>query len=186
MTSYWISDICVLFNSASINPFSGEDRNFRYNALTRLIILTTVVSAIFFKNFKDIAITGIMSLLISVLIYFATFNKDMNYKTHASLDAVEKNNETISSNFEKIKLSDENVNKKNLSMVRYRPGINTDNLSEVLFLKDRGVKKHDEINLEKYNKAPISAAITGSKVYNNATKYDINNEQRLSDITFTL
>ena len=53
MTSYWISDICVLFNSASINPFSGEDRNFRYNALTRLIILTTIVSAIFFKNFKD-------------------------------------------------------------------------------------------------------------------------------------
>ena len=112
MTSYWISDICVLFNSFEINPFSGTDRNFRYNALTRLIILTTVLSAIFFDNFKEIGMTGLISLLISVIIYFVSFNRDLNYEKRGPLESIEKKDILNASKFENIKLSDEDVNKK--------------------------------------------------------------------------
>jgi len=186
MTSYWISDICILFNSFEINPFSGTDRNFRYNALTRLIILTTILSAIFFGNFKEIGITGLISLIISILIYFVSFNRDLNYEKRGPLESTEKSDTSNSSKFEKVKLSDEDVNKKNLSIVRYRPGIDTDNLSRVLFLDNIKNVEYDDINLEKYNTAPRSRIVTGSKVYNTATKDDMMNNPRVSDISFTI
>jgi len=187
MTSYWISDICVLFNSFEINPFSGTDRNFRYNALTRLIILTTVLSAIFFDNFKEIGMTGLISLLISVIIYFVSFNRDLNYEKRGPLESIEKKDILNASKFENIKLSDEDVNKKNLSIVRYRPGIDTDNLSKVLFLnKKETIEEQDDINSEKYNIAPRSSIVSGSKVYNTATKDDIMNNPRVSDISFNI
>ena len=187
MTSYWISDICILFNSFEINPFSGTDRNFRYNALTRLIILTTVLSAIFFDNFKEIGITGLISLLISVLIYFISFNKDMNYEKRGPLESTEKNDISNSTNFEKVKLSDEEVNKRNLSIVRYRPGIDTDNLAKALFLDNKKkVEKYEDINSEKYNMPIRSDIVSGSKVYNTATKDDPRNNQGVSDISFTI
>jgi len=189
MTSYWISDICVLFNSFEINPFRGTDRNFKYNALTRLIILTTILGCVFFKNVNEIGITGAISLLISVLIYFVSFNRDMNYKKTEPLESIEKNDITNSSNFEKIKLLDEDINKKNLSIVRYRPGINTDNMSKVLFVdskdKETNIEQGD-INSEIYNTAPRSKVAYGSKVYNNVTKNDMMNEMRISDTTFTI
>lgn len=187
MTSYWISDICILFNSFEINPFSGTDRNFRYNALTRLIILTTVLSAIFFGNFKEIGITGLISLIISVLIYFVSFNRDLNYEKRGPLASTENNDVSNSSKFEKVKLSDEDVNKKNLSIVRYKPGINTDNLSRVLFLDNKKTtEEYGDINSERYNTAPRSRIVTGSKVYNTATKDDMMNNPRVSDISFTI
>jgi hypothetical protein len=189
MTTYWISDICILFNSFEINPFVGKDKNFRYNALTRLIILTTVLSAIFLNNFNEIIITGAISLLISVLVYFVSFNKDMNYKTNESLLSTENNDIINASELEKIKLSDEIVNKNNLSKVIYRTGLNTDNLARTLFLDDKYSKNteiYDDINSEKYNVPIRSSIVTGSKVFNSATKNDIMNELRVSDINFTI
>ncbi len=187
MTSYWISDICILFNSFEINPFSGADRNFRYNALTRLIILTTLLSAIFFGNFKEIGITGLISVIISVIIYFMSFNRDLNYEKRGPLESTEKNDTLNASKFEKIKLSDEDVNKKNLSIVRYKPGIDTDSLSRVLFLDNKdAVQEYDDINSEKYNVAPRSRIVTGSKVYNTATKDDMMNNPRVSDVSFSI
>ena len=187
MTSYWISDICILFNSFEINPFRGTDRNFRYNALTRLIILTTVLGGIFLNNFQEIGITGAISLLISVLVYFVSSNKDMNYSTHESLLSTENADIISASNLEKIKLSDETTNKKNLSKVRYRPEINTDNLARVLFLETKeNTENYIDINSEKYNIPVRSRVISGSKVFNAATKDDMMNSTRLSDSTFTI
>ena len=187
MTSYWISDICILFNSFEINPFRGTDRNFRYNALTRLIILTTILSGIYLNNFQEVGITGAISLIISVLVYFVSFNRDMNYGTHESLLSAENNDITNATEFEKIKLSDENINKKNLSKVRYRPEINTDNLAQVLFLETKeDTKNYENINSEKYNIPVRSRVVTGSKVFNASTKDDMMNTQRVSDTTFTI
>jgi hypothetical protein len=190
MTSYWISDICILFNSFEINPFSGKDKNFRYNALTRLIILTTVLSAIFFNNFNEIVITGGISLLISVLIYFVSFNRDLSYKPHESLVSTEINEIINATNLEKVKLSDETVNKQNLSKIRYRSDLNTDNLAQNLFLdtKDNGTgtKNYNDINSEKYNIPVRSAVVTGAKVLNNVTKNDIMNNPRVSETLFTI
>lgn len=187
MTSYWISDICVLFNSFEINPFRGTDRNFRYNALTRLIILATVLSGMFLNNFQEIGITGAISLLISVLVYFVSFNKDMNYGTHDSLLSTENTDITNASNFEKIKLSDETTNKRNLSKVRYIPEINTENLARVLFLETKeNTENYSNINSEKYNVPVRSRVVTGAKVFNAATKDDMMNSPRVSDTTFTI
>jgi len=112
----------------------------------------------------------------------------MNYKKTEPLESIEKNDITNSSNFEKIKLLDEDINKKNLSIVRYRPGINTDNMSKVLFVdtKEETNIEQGDINSEKYNTAPRSKVAYGSKVYNNVTKNDMMNEMRISDTTFTI
>jgi hypothetical protein len=190
MTSYWISDICILFNSFEINPFSRADKNSRYNALTRLIILTTALSAFFLNNFKEVPITGAISLLISVLIYFVSFNRDLNYKPHVSLASTENNDIINASDLEKIKLSDENTNKNNLSKVRYRSEANTQDLQKVFFLdsKDSGNsnENYNDINSEIYNVPVRSRVVTGSKVINNVTKDDIMNNPRVTDLTFTI
>jgi hypothetical protein len=75
MTTYWISDVCSLFNSFNINPFTGEDKNYKFNSLTRLIIVVTLLSAILFNNnSKDILIAGAFSLVLSIIIYLITYN----------------------------------------------------------------------------------------------------------------
>jgi len=75
MTTYWLSDFCSLFNSANINPFMGEDKNFKFNSLTRLIILVTVLAAVLFMDHKnEILLAGGVSIFMSVIIYMLTYN----------------------------------------------------------------------------------------------------------------
>ena len=50
MTTYWISDPCSLFNSNNINPFVSDDKNFKFNSLTRLIIVVTLFSSLLFNS----------------------------------------------------------------------------------------------------------------------------------------
>jgi hypothetical protein len=184
MTSYWLSDICVLFHSFEINPFSGPDKNFRYNALTRLIILVTVVSTIFFNNYKEILLAGISSLTLSIVIYFLSFNKDMSYNKNFNsvLENLDKENFKNATDLEKIKLLDEISNRKSLSNINYKKGIDTTNLSKVLFVQNNSSKSIEEnLNDEKYNTAPINNYV-GGKVSNNIVKSDIKNELKVSDL----
>lgn len=75
MTNYWFSDFSSLFNSININPFVGGNKNFKYNSLTRLIVLVTVICSIIFNNnILEILLSGITSLSLSVIIYFLTYN----------------------------------------------------------------------------------------------------------------
>jgi hypothetical protein len=75
MTTYWLSDFCALFNSANINPFTGDSRNFRFNSLTRLIIVSTLVFAILFNSqANEIFLGGGISVFLSVIIYMLTYN----------------------------------------------------------------------------------------------------------------
>ena len=76
MTSYWFSDLCSLTNSFNINPFSSGDRNYRYNSLTRLIIILTIIG-LFIPNQDKIMIilAGIVSIFITNAIYMFTHSK---------------------------------------------------------------------------------------------------------------
>ena len=172
MTSYWLSDICVLFHSFDVNPFSGPDKNFRYNALTRLIILVTAVSTIFFSNYKEILLAGISSLTLSVVIYFLSFNKDMSYNKNFNkiLESIEKEEFENANDLEKIKLLDQLSNKKSMGNITYKKGVDTDNLSKIFFIENgKSNNKEENLNDEKYNKAPIKNYV-GGKVSNNVVK----------------
>ena len=75
MTTFWLSDFCSLFNSMNINPFLGDDKNFKFNSLTRLIILVTVVSAVIFTGHSNkILLAGCISIFSTVIIYMLTYN----------------------------------------------------------------------------------------------------------------
>jgi hypothetical protein len=184
MTSYWLSDICVLFHSFEVNPFRGPDKNFRYNALTRLIILVTAVSTLFFNNYKEILLAGISSLTLSVVIYFLSFNKDMAYNKNFNkvLESIEKTEFENADDLEKIKLLDQTANKKSMTNITYKRGIDTDNLSKIFFIENSTSKnKEEDLNDEKYNIAPINNIVRG-KVSNDILKSDITNEFRVSDL----
>jgi hypothetical protein len=184
MTSYWLSDICVLFHSLDVNPFSGPDKNFRYNALTRLIILVTAVSAMFFSNYNEIILAGISSLTLSVVIYFLSFNKDMSYSKDFNklLESIDKTEFENATDLEKIKLLDQISNKKSMSNITYKKGIDTDNLSKIYFIQNNTSKnKEENLNDEKYNTAPINNFVRG-KISNNVVKTDIANELRVNDL----
>jgi len=75
MTSYWFTDLCALFNSISINPFYGTDKNYQYNSLTRLIIVVTIIASMQYpKDRLKIISSGMFSILLSVCVYFITLN----------------------------------------------------------------------------------------------------------------
>ena len=136
MTSYWLSDICSLTNSLNINPFYGDDKNFQYNSLTRLIILITIVSAYFFQNeMISILISGVLSIVISAFIYYLTFNKTGAEKLE-NIDGVHVT-EQGSKNLE-----DTSVNSTNLITLDYVP--NYTNKKKHTFMLD-GNKMPDSI-----------------------------------------
>lgn len=75
MTTYWLSNICSLFDSVNLNPFYSNGRNANYNALTRLIIFVTIVALLINPNDKEqILIAGGASILLSIIIYLFTMN----------------------------------------------------------------------------------------------------------------
>lgn len=77
MTTYWLSNICSLFDSLNLNPFYSNDRNANYNALTRLIIFVTILALLMNPNDKDqILIAGGVSILLSIFIYLFTMNAE--------------------------------------------------------------------------------------------------------------
>jgi len=78
MTTYWISDYCSLFNSINLNPFDGDDKNYKYNSLTRLIIVVTIAFALLFSDKSlEIFVAGAVSLGISVALYILTYNSKL-------------------------------------------------------------------------------------------------------------
>ena len=96
MTSYWLSDICSLTNSINVNPLAQGDKNYRYNSLTRLIILVTAASAILFPETRnEILLGGVISVFISIIIYMLTYNSSgvsggsAELKTKDTLEEVE-------------------------------------------------------------------------------------------------
>ena len=189
MTTYWFSNICVLFSSLEINPFAGKDKNFKYNALTRLIILVSIITALITKDYLEILIACTLSIILSLIIYFISFNKDYLY---SDADLVLKNMEDKdfknSSKFEKIKLEDENTNKKNIIISRYTKDLNTKSLAKVFFIEnndsdnDKDTQKDEIINSEKYNLVPKKNIILGSTFYNDILKQDIQNEYGVGDL----
>ncbi len=138
MTSYWFSDLCALFNSISINPFYGTDKNYQYNSLTRLII---VVSLAFAYNYPEdyviILATGLFSVLLSVCVYFVTLNSSAAVESRTIQD--------LPTDFSKIEdkggltnhgkdlLKDYNTNTKNSFLIN-RPVKNTDNIKHRFML----------------------------------------------------
>ena len=80
MTTFWLSDFCSLLNSININPFVGEDKNFQFNSLTRLIILLTLLGALLSQESSNqIFLAGAISIFLIVVIYMLTYNSSELY-----------------------------------------------------------------------------------------------------------
>lgn len=146
MTSYWFSDSCALFNSISINPFYGTDKNYQYNSLTRLIIVVTIAAAIKYpRDYVMILSTGLFSVLLSVCVYFVTLNSSaaVESRTIKDLPTDFSNIEDMGglTNHGKDLLKDYNTNTKNSFLIN-RPIKNTDNLKHKFILDgDKTPKK---------------------------------------------
>lgn len=133
MTTYWLSDFCSLFNSSNINPFSLEDKNFKFNSLTRLIIVVTAVFAIIFtNNANEIFLAGGISIFLSIIIYMLTYNSaEMSLEVDNELKSYEQAESLIESQKEKlnvglskagaITINDYDVNVENQISLDYSP-----------------------------------------------------------------
>jgi len=121
MTSYWLSNICSLTNSVNINPFSDGDKNFRFNSLTRLIILVTIGAYIFSgKNKTEILMGGVISIFLSIIIYMITYNsgkmsKELNVIPYSPNNFNIKDKKTLK------ELSDHDINMANQITLDYTP-----------------------------------------------------------------
>tara|TARA_B100001173_G_C15945649_1_gene529078 strand:- start:612 stop:1175 length:564 start_codon:yes stop_codon:yes gene_type:complete len=141
MTTYWLSDFCSIFNSLNIIPFIGEDKNFKYNSLTRLIILITLVGAIYYNNNSvQIFIAGGISIFLSIVFYFLTynsselsFNKDKEHNNYESMEKIKnKINDLINSTAQAKSNKDKNVNNENHITLEYTPP-DTDKSKQMYF-----------------------------------------------------
>jgi hypothetical protein len=132
MTSYWFTDLCAIFNSFSINPFYGKDKNQQYNSLTRLIIVATIIAAINYPDdYKIIVSTGMFSILLSVCIYFLTLNSSnsIESRTISNLQTEFANEEDRGglTNRGKELLKDYNINTKNSFLINH-PSLDTESI----------------------------------------------------------
>jgi hypothetical protein len=76
MTAFWFNDPTVLFNNAGITqivPTSGMDREARLNAISRMIILLTILGYALTVSYK-LLLLGAISLGMVALLYSATNN----------------------------------------------------------------------------------------------------------------
>lgn len=145
MTTYWLSDFCSLFNSSNINPFIGEDKNYKFNSLTRLIIVVTVVFAILFNsNANEILLGGGISIFLSIIIYMLTYNSaEMSIEFNNAHRSYERAQELIENQQENLQIglstmgaktiNDFNVNVKNQITLDYSPP-NTELMQNRIFL----------------------------------------------------
>ena len=142
MTSYWFTDPCAIFNSFSINPLYGQDKNQQYNSLTRLIIVATIIAALKYpKDYTIIISAGLFSILLSVCIYFVTLNSSnsiesrtiQNIPTNSSTEFANEEDRGGLTNRGKELLEDYNTNTKNTLLINH-PIINTDNIKHRFML----------------------------------------------------
>ena len=76
MTAFWLNDPTVLFNNAGITeivPMSGMNRESRLNAISRMIILLTILGYLLTLSYK-IILLGVISLAMIAFLYVAQGN----------------------------------------------------------------------------------------------------------------
>ena len=73
MTAFWLNDPTVLFNNAGITeivPMSGMNRESRLNAISRMIILLSILGYLLTLSYK-IILLGVISLAMIAFLYVA-------------------------------------------------------------------------------------------------------------------
>lgn len=159
MTSYWLSNFCSLFSSVNINPFTSEDKNYQYNSLTRLIILVTILGYIYTQDI-NVIYSGLVSLTLSVVFYFLTFNTP---GPENSIENYKLENKTPA---DKIAESDELQNQMNQVSLDYIPPDTDDQRKHIYFLDGDHSKS-------KITKETIDTSVflpSGPRVINSITK----------------
>jgi len=159
MTSYWLSNFCSLFSSLNVIPFISDDKNYQYNSLTRLIILVTILGYIYTQDI-NVVFSGLISLTLSVVFYFITFNKlgVENYVENYKLEA-----ETPA---DKITAADEIQNQMNQVTLDYTPPDTDDQRKHIYFLD--GDQSKSKITSEAIDTSKFLSS--GPRVINSITK----------------
>ena len=177
MTTYWLSDFCALFNSLNVNPFLGDDKNFKFNSLTRLIILSSIIFSILFAdNANEIFLAGGISLFLSVIIYMLTYNStDMSlglnkeFKLYEDsrqlMESKQGNSKTEMSKTGMSIINDYNSNVENQVTLDYSPP-NTELKKGIYFLE--GNKMPSEVIAK--NRIPSDYLSSGKQVPTGTTK----------------
>jgi hypothetical protein len=81
-TTFWINNPMILFQKDNINqlwPKNTMTSDEKLNAITRLIIILTVLGYLITNNIR-VTITGIITLAIIILLYFVQQNKESKLK----------------------------------------------------------------------------------------------------------
>jgi hypothetical protein len=159
MTSYWLSNYCALFSSFNIIPFTGDNKNYQYNSLTRLIILMTLLGYLYTLDI-NVIYSGIISLLISIVFYFVTFNSSSVEKS-AENPFVENKTPAY-----KLTESDDLQNQLNQVSLDYTPPDTDDKRKHIYFLEgDQSSSKINNVDID-----PSEFLSSGPKVVNAITK----------------
>jgi hypothetical protein len=92
MTSFWTKDPTILFNSEYISqlyPLTSMSSEEKLNAITRLVILLTILGYFFTQTLK-IVITGIITLAVIVILYNVNKNKPNKLPSSKKSKIIEK------------------------------------------------------------------------------------------------
>jgi len=159
MTSYWLSNYCALFSSFNIIPFTGDNKNYQYNSLTRLIILMTLLGYLYTLEI-NVIYSGVISLLISIVFYFVTFNSSSVEK---SVENPLIENKTPA---DKLTSSDDLQNQLNQISLDYTPPNTDDQRKHIYFLDgDQSSSKITNVDID-----PSEFLPSGPRVVNAITK----------------
>jgi transcriptional regulator of heat shock response len=104
--TFWINNPTILFKSEYIKeiyPMSGMTTEQKLNAMTRLIILLTILGYLVTQRIKLI-ITGVVTLGVIIILYYTNRNKQIK-------DNLKKKNVETFQNIEQEKINSYNINK---------------------------------------------------------------------------
>lgn len=167
MTSYWLSNFCALFASLNVIPFIGEDKNYQYNSLTRLIILVTILGYVYTEDI-NVLFSGLLSLTLSVVFYFLTFNTK---SAEHSIDNYRLEKETPA---DIITQKDEIQNQMNQISLDYSPNDTDDKRKHLYFLDgDRSQSKITDVVIDPSEFLPSGPKVVNS-IVKNLNKLNIN------------
>lgn len=86
-TPYWLSDPTILLNKNMITeiwPLNTMSANQKLNAITRLVIILTLLGFLITQNFR-IIITGVITLIAISLLYYFEKQKSIKKEIHDSI-----------------------------------------------------------------------------------------------------
>lgn len=163
---FWTKDPAILLDSEYITQIwisKNMTKNQKLNAISRLVILLTLISYVFIKNLK-ILIAGIITLIIIVFLYYSETNTSKNKENFANLNT--KTNEKLDKLYLNSKYFTQSTVKNPLSNLEPQEILDNPKRKEAPPAYNKNIEQQINNNTKKFIEKNFDDKTIGKKLFN--------------------